>query len=212
MKLTLLGIGVLFSQVLFPNSSVVLAIESLAESTAHPQEKKEAKGGDKPEESHAHGKEEGNSHAKHSDEKEHEKEEEHGHGHGNGHEEEEKEEGSSRVGPGKAITEASRKKGFKLSEKAVQALRIQLATVQSSRTHRLPFKASVHFQNDSGIYRFREGWFTLVKAELQRVSPTEILVRTDEVRPGDQVVIDGVPLLRVAELEAWGGSGDGHGH
>lgn len=130
------------------------------------------------------------------------------------HEEEgeEKEEGSASVGPGKAITQADKKEGIQLSKNAIQSLGIKLQVIQSEKTHRFPKQALVHFQDEVGIYRLRGDWFKLVEIQILSQTGSEVTVKTDEIQPKDQIVIGGVPLLRVAELEAWGGSGDGHGH
>lgn len=133
-------------------------------------------------------------------------------GHSHEEEGEGKEEGSASVGPGKAIPQADKKQGFQLSLSAVQTLGIKFQTIQSQGIHRLPTQALVRFQDESGVYRFKEGWFKLIEIHPLSQSASEITVKTDEIQSGDQVVITGVPLLRVAELEAWGGSGDGHGH
>lgn len=153
----------------------------------------------------------------HGDEKEHEhskKEAHDDHAAEEGHSdhEEEGEEGGSGVGPGKAITAASKTQGIQLSEFAVKTLGLKTAPIVAPSNHRLSPGALVKFQNEAGVYRLRGGWFKLIEGKLLSLSATEALFQSNELRPGDQIVIEGVPLLRVAELEAWGGSGDGHGH
>ncbi len=176
----------------------------------HDESKKENK-----EHADEHGhQEKDDAHGEHKDHGE-EKEDEHGHGdeHGDEHGEHgEEEEGSSRVGPGKAITEASKKNGIRLSEKAVKTIGIRTETVNSENTHKISPKSLVYFQDEVGFYRLRDGLYKLVEVKVEKKSVTEAIVRTSELKPGDHVVVDGVGLLRTAELEAWGGSGDGHGH
>lgn len=167
-----------------------------------------------------HGKHEEGEHDDHGDEKSAEKEGAHGHegkeeGHGDheegGHEEEE--EGGARFGEGKAITAGNKKDGIQLSAKAVQTLKLAHAPVQSSGGNfKVPFKSAVFFQDEVGVYRFKDGWYKLIEVELVSKNSTEVVVKTSELKSGDQIVTSGVPLLRAAELEAWGGSGDGHGH
>lgn len=160
---------------------------------------------EKDEHGHAHDEEE-------SGKDEHGEEEGHGDEHGHGHGEEE-EEGGARVGPGKAITAASKKDGIKLSDKAIQTLGLRYQQIKSEGAHKLPAKAVVYFQGEMGVYRLRNGFFKLIEEiALTSKTSTEVTVKTAQIKSGDQVVIDGVPLLRAAELEAWGGSGDGHGH
>lgn len=135
----------------------------------------------------------------------------HGHGQGEAHEHEE-EEPSASVGPGKAITHATKKSGIQLSQSAVQTLGLKLQTVQTRGIHIVPKKAVARFQDEAGVFRLRDGWYKLVEITPLPQSETQCTVKTDDIQPGDQIVIEGAHLLRVAELEAWGGSGDGHGH
>lgn len=134
------------------------------------------------------------------------------HGHKEGEEDEEEEEGAASVGPGKAITAASKQTGIQLSEKAVQTLGLKTTTIESQNIHRLSPKAVVSFQDEMGVYRLRSGWYKLIEIEISSKSAQEIVVKSAELKPGDQIVTEGVGLLRVAELEAFGGSGEGHGH
>jgi len=160
---------------------------------------------------HAHPAKKGDEHAHGA-----EKEDEHGHaeeegedehGHGDGHEEE----GSSRIGPDKAITAASKKDGIQLAEKAVK--RLALASVEAKGpAPRVPSKSLVFYQGETGVYRLRNGWYKLVDVKVTERGATDSVVRSSELQGGDRIVSEGVPLLRVAEMEAWGGSGDGHGH
>lgn len=142
------------------------------------------------------------------------KEEAHGHGHGEeeGHGDHEEEEGGARFGPGKAITAANKKDGIQLSEKAVKTLGLNYISVTGDGIFKIPVKSAVFFKDEVGVYRFRHGWHKLIDVELVSKTATEAVVKTSEIKSGDQIAKDGVPLLRAAELEAWGGSGDGHGH
>ncbi len=171
------------------------------ESSEHQEHKHNESDGKDTEEKHDHGEQE---HA-HNEEGE-ERGDEHV------HEEHEEEECGGRVGPTKAIVEASKKTGIKLSEKAIKALDITTEPINSQNTHKLPLKSLVHFQEEVGVYRQREGWFKLIEVEVLSKNSTEVTVKTQNIKPGDDVAVTGVALLRVAELEAWGGSGDGHGH
>ncbi len=122
------------------------------------------------------------------------------------------EEASSGIGPGKAVTETSKTLGLKLSEKAIQTLSLHTSAIQSQNTHRLPSKAIVYFQDEAGIYREKDGWYKLIEVEIVSRAGVETTIKSSDLKPGDHLVIDGVPLLRVAELNAFGGAGEGHGH
>lgn len=156
-----------------------------------------------------------NGHGDHHEDEDHANDEhgahEEGEEHGEHHDEHE-EEPSGGVGPDKAVTAASKEMGIQLSEKAIDALEIKTAPVKSGKDIELPDSALVLYQAESGIYVFRKGWFKLIPVHVLSKKPQTVRVDSSQIQTGDQVVVSGVPLLRVAELEAWGGSGDGHGH
>ncbi len=166
-------------------------------------------------EDHKHGEEK--EHGKHGKEEGHDEESSHAHGSGekdeHGHGGNEEEEGGNRFGPGKAITAANKKDGIQLSEKALKTLGVTYgSTTGTSGTFKVPLKSVVFSQDEVGIYRFKEGWHKLIEVVLVSKTASEAVIKSSELHTGDQIVKDGVPLLRAAELEAWGGSGDGHGH
>lgn len=121
------------------------------------------------------------------------------------------EEFSSSVGPGNAITAADERTGIQLSDKAQKALEIRLQPISES----LPKHAIVTFKEETGIYRFRDGWFKLIEGKVIDAGNQRVIFRPrhpHDLKKGDQVVINGVPLLRVAELDAFAGEEAGHGH
>lgn len=124
--------------------------------------------------------------AAHEDEhSEHEEHDEHGDdGHG---------ETSGGVGPNNAVTAADEHDGIKLSPKAIEVIGLKTAAYDGQ----VPASALVFYQNNSGVYRLKEDWFKLVPVSNLGV--------------GDQIVIQGTGLLRVADLDAFSGE-VGHGH
>ena len=132
---------------------------------------------------------------------------------GHGHEEgEHEEEAPARVGPDQAITAANREEGLQLSPKATLALGLKMQAISREKNHKIPKNAVVYSQDEIGVYRFRRGWFKLVDVQVLTKTASEATIQSDDLTASDQIVIAGVGLLRVADLEAWGGSGDGHGH
>lgn len=122
------------------------------------------------------------------------------------HSEEEKvshaqeQEASSNVGPGKAVTAADPERGFKLSEAAVRRLGIKTQALRAGAMA-IPQDSIVHSREETGVYRVRDGWFRLVDPR-----------KPEALQPGDEIVVVGMGLVRVAELAAFE-SGDGHhGH
>jgi len=128
------------------------------------------------------------------------------------HAEEGPEKISPTVGSGKAVTEASREKGIKLSEKALQVLGIQVRPIMGNSPFQIPAAALVYFQDEIGVYRFRGGFFTLIPVKILKKTESDITLMSGELRPGDGIAQKGVGFLRVAELEAFGGAEEGHGH
>lgn len=115
------------------------------------------------------------------------------------------EEGSPRAKTPPAILEASAEKGLRLSEKAQQTIGLAMAKTTPSDRQSLPLSALVYYQDHVGLYRFRAGWFKLLEVQLLEKGSSQASVRTKDLAPGDQIVVGGVPLLRVAEMEAFGG-------
>ncbi len=133
-------------------------------------------------------------------------EEEHGH---------EGEAESFDVGPDHAVTEANRENGFKLSEKAIQTLKVKAQALSAQAPYALPSQAIVHFKGKSGVYRFRAGWFKLIEGSEVKAGSQQAAFKpkkAEDFQKGDQIAIQGVPLLRVAELRVFSDSDEGHGH
>jgi hypothetical protein len=124
------------------------------------------------------------------------------------------EETSSSVGPGNAVTEADHETGFKLSDKALRTLALELAPIRPQASYTLPKTAIVYFKDEAGVYRLREGRFKLIEGDAEAQADKILFTPEpkDAFQRGDQIVIKGVPLLRVTELDAFGGSGEGHAH
>lgn len=110
------------------------------------------------------------------------------------HHEHEEEESTGGVGPHNAVTAADAHAGITLSLAAIECIGLATAVYDGQL---IPKAALIFYQDKVGLYRLRDGWFKLVSA--------------DDLRPGDQIVVQGTGLLRVAELDAF--SGDvGHSH
>lgn len=104
---------------------------------------------------------------------------------------------SGSVGPGKAVEEAHEEKGIRLSAKALKRLGIKTIAVPQSPSA-YPASSLVKYQEETGVYRFQQGWFKLIPLD----SPS--------FQRGDEIVISGAALLRAAELDAFGGTEEEH--
>lgn len=121
---------------------------------------------------------------------------------------EEGEESTGGVGPNNAVTAADEHKGIQLSAKAQKAIGLKSESYQNGN---VPLSALVRHQNQISVYRLRDGWYKLVSVRVEKIENGQAVVRTDEMSPGDLVVVQSVALLRVAELDAFSGE-VGHSH
>lgn len=112
-----------------------------------------------------------------------------------------------RVGPGKAVVEASEKDGLKLSEKALKNLELDFMAVLGGTNISVPASALVHFQDFSAIYRLRNGWFKMVEIE-PTIRGQMAQFNSKDISSGDQIVISNPGFIRVIELDVFGPEAD----
>ena len=67
-------------------------------------------------------------------------------------------------------------------------------------------------KNIKGIYRFRSGFFKLMSAQILKESKNKYIVKVTGLEYGDQIVIDGLGLLRVTDVYSTDKSEYGHSH
>lgn len=141
----------------------------------------------------------------HEDKEKHtEGEDEHEHGH-------EEEEGASRAGPNKALLAISEKHGIQLSDKAKKRLGLTYYSLTNSEVFSISNQALVFSRGRVGVYRLREGWFKFVEVQKKQSDASKVSVQSPQLQAGDQIVVQGVALLRVADLDAFSEE-VGHGH
>ncbi len=121
---------------------------------------------------------------------------------------EEAEEGKKgRVGPGKAVIEATEKDGLKLSEKALLNLELEFVTVTKTQSLVIPSAAIVEFQDFSAIYRERAGWLKMV--EITPVIRDKMAhFSSKDILPGDRIVTKNSGFIRVIDLDVFGPEAD----
>jgi hypothetical protein len=175
--------------------------------------------GDHGEEGHKGHEKEG----KHEDHDEHDDKDKHddhsGHGKENGkkhddhgsHDDHDDHGGGKAIGKGKAIVEVDKDKGIRLSKEAVKTLKIKLQNVEGS-SFKISKKTLVASKNTKGVYRFRAGFFKLLPATISKELKDGYMVSVNGVDFGDQIVVDGVSLLRVADIYSTDKSEYGHSH
>ncbi|MCC7406051.1 MAG: hypothetical protein IT288_16780 [Bdellovibrionales bacterium] len=161
---------------------------------------------------HDEHKEDGHKHDEHEKEDEHsgadEHEESHEHGKSDEHGEHEE---SAQVGPDKGILEASESDGFKLSPEAEKNFELSRVKV-SSESIELPKSAIVTAVAEINVFRYRNGFYKRVDFSEVNRSQDKVRIRSKDIRPGDEIVIQGLGFLRIAEIAAFGGAPEGHSH
>lgn len=109
-----------------------------------------------------------------------------------------------RAGPNMAVQEASLKDGFRLTDKAKEIIGVKTKAL-SSKPYVVPLSALVHYGDKLGVYRLRDGWFKLIEIQKNNKGSTDVSLDNSEFKDGDQIAIEGVALLRVSEMDAFGG-------
>ena len=121
-------------------------------------------------------------------------------------------------GKNKAIQEVKNEgQEFRLSETAIHRLGIQTKPLNAQKKGKahlmvIPKHYLVFSQNDVGLFISRDRWFRFIHAEVIKKKGKNYEIKIPELPDGHQLVTEGVPLLRVAQLEAMGKGGKGHVH
>lgn len=118
------------------------------------------------------------------------------------------------VGPEKGVTEATKAGGFKLSAKAIAGLGVKDSAISAkSGKFEAPLKGLLSFQDEGGFYRLRQGFYKLVelKPSQMKKDPSRSVFQfsSAEVKEGDHIATEGAELLRLTDLNIWGGEESG---
>lgn len=113
---------------------------------------------------------------------------------------------SPSVGPGKAVLEASKEEGIRLSEKAKKTIGIK--TFKVAANLQIPAAALIHERAEFGVYVKKGEWFKYIEVEAENPSASIIKIESNKIHAGDEIVVSDVPLLRLAELNLSSAGGD----
>lgn len=117
----------------------------------------------------------------------------------------EEESAGFRAGPNMAVQEASLKNGFRLATKALEVIGVK-TTKLGARPYSINRKSLVYYGDKVGVYRLRDGWFKLIEVKVEKKSTSsQFIMDAQDLSPSDEVATDGVALLRVSEMDAFGG-------
>lgn len=122
------------------------------------------------------------------------------------------EEESSQIGPDSGILEANQKSGFKISPEAEKNFGIVRVKVSANGTLEIPKKAIVTTLSEVNVFRYQDGFYKRVDFQEVKRTPTGLVIKSDELKSTDEVVIRGLGFLRIAEIAAFGGAAEGHSH
>lgn len=122
-----------------------------------------------------------------------------------GHEE------SSQVGPDKGILEADERHGIRLSPEAEKNFEVKRVKISN-----LPFtigsSAVVYAGKEENLFRYRQGFYKRIDFSVAGKADGNLIVQSQHLRPGDEIVTRGLGFLRIAEIAAFGGAPEGHSH
>ncbi len=130
----------------------------------------------------------------------------------NGGHEHAHDEGGASVGPEKGILAASEEEGIQLSPEATKNFELQFAKLEGSGPWNIPESAHLFAGEEVNLFRFRNGFYKRVDFNVVNRSGSRITVTSNELKPGDAIVIQGIGFLRIAEISAFGGTPEGHSH
>lgn len=108
-----------------------------------------------------------------------------------------------RAGPTLAVLEANIKDGFRLSEKAKKVIGLVTKPL-GSKPYIIPPNAIVNYGDRVGVYRLRNGWFKLIEIRNSEGLKSSVAINNADLKNDDQVAVEGVALLRVSEMDAFG--------
>ncbi len=192
MKVILLIIAIFFSRTLLSSDS-------------HEHEKGELH------QSHDERIEDKHEHDDHGDHNEHDEHDEHAdHDDHHGEHDEHAHEETKAVGPGKAIEENDTEKGIRLSESALKNLKLELMPLKAG-LQSVNKKVIVMQKDEAHIYRYRDGFFKLIKVSVKEVG-AQLKIRPLSHVNGDQYVAAGADLIRISDVYANDDASYGHSH
>lgn len=131
---------------------------------------------------------------------------------GSGDDDHGSEEESANVGPNKGITEANERMGFKLSSAAEKNFEITLLKLKGEGPWTIPAGAVVRAGEEVNLFRLRKAFYKRIDFDVIRKQSGELVVDSDDLREGDDLVTAGLGFLRISELAAFGGVAHGHSH
>ena len=101
--------------------------------------------------------------------------------------------------------------GFKLNAVSVKTFDLKFINYVPQKTI-LPKKAIYKGLNEVNIYRFRAGLYKRIDFKILSLNKSNFKISSPDLAIGDQIVINGVGFLRMAEVAVSGGLSHSHSH
>jgi len=104
---------------------------------------------------------------------------------------------------------------FKLSDKAASVINLKTASISKSKkdSFNIPTTAVLFYSNKKAVYRKKDHHYELI--EILITSKTnyknKTQIKSSKLKDGDEIVINGVPLLRISHIQLTG-QGGSHSH
>ncbi|HVK61315.1 MAG TPA: hypothetical protein VM432_07185 [Bdellovibrionales bacterium] len=111
----------------------------------------------------------------------------------------------------KGIVEASEAKGIRISPEAHKNFGIRTLGFTSGAIV-LPKSAIFFGLQEKNLYRLRDGFYKRIDFQTITKTKNEFTISSTDLKSGDQIVIEGLGFLRIAEIAAFGGVAHGHSH
>lgn len=101
--------------------------------------------------------------------------------------------------------------GFKLNTSAMKTFEIKM--IKFTHEKILVSKDAIFKGlSEVNLYRFRDGLFKRIDFKTLSQSKNDYLISSPDLKTGDQIVVNGIGFLRIAEIAASGGLSDSHSH
>lgn len=76
----------------------------------------------------------------------------------------------------------------------------------------VPKSSIVKVGEEINLYRYRDGFYKRIDFQIIKKNGNQIHIKSPDLKPGDQIVVQGMGFIRVAEIAALGGAVTGHAH
>ena len=107
---------------------------------------------------------------------------------------------------------ASEAEGFQISPEAEKNFDVKKVQVPASAQFEIPKTAIVTAGTEVNLYRYRDSHYKRVDFIFVSKSDKKAVIKSKDLKAGDQIVVEGTGLLRIAEIAAFGGAPEGHSH